>query len=106
MTTSPHKAEILSSSLEAFKKIQQERASMCTANDVKILGPACPNFQSVDKLAGKSNVMLNAKESQIKSRKQSGNSDLIQGNLGGEKRLIESGRSCKVNLGQNGRVPP
>ncbi|KAL4633569.1 hypothetical protein ACB092_04G132000 [Castanea dentata] len=106
MTTSPHKAEILSSSLEAFKKIQQERASMCTANDVKILGPACPNFQSVDKSAGKSNVMLNAKESQIKSRKQSGNSDLIQGNLGGEKRIIESGRSCKVNLGQNGRVPP
>ncbi|XP_076915401.1 uncharacterized protein LOC143574743 isoform X2 [Bidens hawaiensis] len=28
MTTSPHKAEILSSSLEAFKKIQQERAAM------------------------------------------------------------------------------
>lgn len=28
MTTSPHRAEILSSSLEAFKKIQQERASM------------------------------------------------------------------------------
>ena len=53
MTTSPHKAEILSSSLEAFKKIQQERASMCTANDVKILGPACPNFQSIDKSAGK-----------------------------------------------------
>ena len=51
MTTSPHKADILSSSLEAFKKIQQERASMFTANDVKILGPACPNFQSVDKSA-------------------------------------------------------
>ncbi|KAM0066913.1 putative S phase cyclin A-associated protein in the endoplasmic reticulum [Helianthus debilis subsp. tardiflorus] len=28
MTTSPHRAEILSSSLEAFKKIQQERAAM------------------------------------------------------------------------------
>ena len=106
MTTSPHKAEILSSSLEAFKKIQQERASMHAANDVKILGPECPNFQSVDKSAGKSNITLNAKNSQIKSRKQSGNSDLIQGNLGGEKRIIESGRSCKVNLVQNGRVPP
>lgn len=106
MMTSPHKAEILSSSLEAFKKIQQERASMHAANDVKILGPECPNFQSVDKSAGKSNFTLNAKNSQIKSRKQSGNSDLIQGNLGGEKRIIESGRSCKVNLVQNGRVPP
>ncbi|XP_071715472.1 uncharacterized protein [Rutidosis leptorrhynchoides] len=28
MTTSPHRAEILSSSLEAFKKIQEERAAM------------------------------------------------------------------------------
>jgi hypothetical protein len=108
MTTSPHKAEILSSSLEAFKKIQQERASMCTANDVKILGPDCPNFQSGDNLhksAGKSDVTSNSKYSQIKSRKQNGSSDYIQGNLSGEKQNTESDRSCKVNFVQNGHVP-
>nr|XP_043635633.1 uncharacterized protein LOC122606826 isoform X2 [Erigeron canadensis] len=35
MTTSPHRAEILSSSLEAFKKIQQERADMNNNNSWK-----------------------------------------------------------------------
>lgn len=34
MTTSPHRAEILSSSLEAFKKIQQERAATCIKTGV------------------------------------------------------------------------
>ena len=32
MTTSPHRAEILSSSLEAFSKIQQERAKTHTSD--------------------------------------------------------------------------
>lgn len=35
MTNSPHRAEILSSSLEAFKKIQMERAGMLTRDDAK-----------------------------------------------------------------------
>ncbi|XP_020582167.1 uncharacterized protein LOC110025841 [Phalaenopsis equestris] len=35
MTTSPHRAEILSSSLEAFRKIQSERASKHIAHDGK-----------------------------------------------------------------------
>ncbi|PKA59874.1 hypothetical protein AXF42_Ash015932 [Apostasia shenzhenica] len=37
MTTSPHRAEILSSSLEAFRKIQEERANKYVVNDVKDL---------------------------------------------------------------------
>ncbi|KAG2679356.1 hypothetical protein I3843_11G048500 [Carya illinoinensis] len=108
MTTSTHKAEILSSSLEAFKKIQKERASMCTSNDAKILGSEC-YFQSGDNLnksSEKTDATSNAKDSQIKSRRQSASTDFIQGNITGEKRNIESGRSCKVNLVQNGRVPP
>ncbi|KAF5477102.1 hypothetical protein F2P56_003777 [Juglans regia] len=108
MTTSTHKAEILSSSLEAFKKIQKERASMCTSNDAKILGSEC-YFQSDDNLnksSEKTDATPNARDSQIKSRRQSASTDLILGNITGEKRNIESGRSCKVNLVQNGRVPP
>lgn len=108
MTTSPHKAEILSSSLEAFKKIQQERASMRTTNDARIPGPDCHNFQSGDnmnKSAGTGDVISISKDQPIKSRKQNGSSDLILGKLSGEKQNTESGRSFKVNLVHNGRAP-
>lgn len=40
MTTSPRRAEILSTSLEAFKKIQQERASKQTTEDPRGSRPA------------------------------------------------------------------
>ncbi|KAK9278237.1 hypothetical protein L1049_027799 [Liquidambar formosana] len=109
MTTSPHRAEILSSSLEAFKKIQQERASMHQANNVGTLGPECPKHHHLSgdilkKLAGGNDVTQNAKDLVMKPRKQSGGSDLTQGNLSGERRNVESGRSSKVNFVQNARV--
>lgn len=109
MTTSPHKAEILSSSLEAFKKIQKERTSVHASNDGKVLGPKCSNSQSGNKpskSAGKSDAIPNSKDSQIKLRKQSGSSDLIQGNLRGEKQNTESGRSSKLNSVHHGWIPP
>ncbi|XP_010663302.1 uncharacterized protein LOC100262175 isoform X3 [Vitis vinifera] len=90
MTTSPHRAEILSSSLEAFKKIQQERASMRQVNDPKIPGPEFPIQYCEDSI--------------LKPRKQGGVSDLIQGNLNAEKRNVEPVKSSKLNSVQNGRV--
>ncbi|CAK7323248.1 unnamed protein product [Dovyalis caffra] len=111
MTTSPHRAEILSSSLEAFKKIQQERANMLEANNAKILGLECSNLHEVsvhnlNKSAGKSDVILGAKDLAMKSRKQSGVSYSTQGNLNGEKRNIDLGRFNKVNLVKSSHDPP
>ncbi|XP_057952535.1 uncharacterized protein LOC131146772 isoform X2 [Malania oleifera] len=109
MTTSPHRAEILSSSLEAFKKIRQERAGMSLANDVKPPGVECPNDQNIasdtlKKSAQRSFLATNSKDLMIKSRKQSRGPDLTQRNIIGEKRSVESSRSNKI--AQNGRVPP
>ena len=109
MTTSPHRAEILSSSLEAFKKIQQERASMRQVNDQKIQGPEFPIHHHISgdvlkKSTGKTEVGPDRKDSILKPRKQSGVSDLTQGNLNVEKRNVEPVRSSKLNSMQNGRV--
>lgn len=111
MTTSPHRAEILSSSLEAFKKIQQERTRMLTATNVRTLGPACPQNHHIStdilkKSAEGSDVTPTADNSVIKSRKQSVGSDVSRGNLGGEKRNVESFKSRKVNLVHSGYVRP
>ncbi|KAI5330191.1 hypothetical protein L3X38_029589 [Prunus dulcis] len=106
MTTSAHKAEILSSSLEAFKKIQQERASLCAANDAKLLSPQYLNLRSGDKLNKPSAIndeKGNAKDSIKKSRKQSGGSDLGEANLNGGKWSTES--SSKTNFVQTERAP-
>lgn len=95
MTTAPQRAEILSSSLEAFKKIQQERASMRQFNDPKIPVPefSIQHPVSVDvlkKSAGKTGVAPICKDSILKPRKQSGVSDIIPG---------------KLNYVQYGRIP-
>lgn len=111
MTTSPHRAEILSSSLEAFKKIQQERAKMIATNNPKTLGLECfnHNYVSSDNLktsAGKNDVTPNPRDSIMRSKKQSGSSDLTQGSLNGEKRNVELGRSNKINLVPNTHDSP
>lgn len=46
MTTSSHRADILSSSLEAFQKIQLERASRHAARDTKVVNSSLANTQS------------------------------------------------------------
>ncbi|XP_077211453.1 uncharacterized protein LOC143846778 isoform X2 [Tasmannia lanceolata] len=109
MTTSPHRAEILSSSLEAFKKIQQERASRHLAQGSKGPVPACPSPQHVStdlprKLPGRGTT-TNAREPRMKSRKQTGILGLGQGNTGGEKRNLETNRLSKALLLQNSRPP-
>lgn len=104
MTTSPHRAEILSSSLEAFKKIQHERGSMSKATNARTSRPNHHHISGgvLKKSAGGIDVTPNAKDSGMKSTKQSGGADLSRGNLNGDKRNAESGRSGKVNLVQNG----
>ncbi|KAJ6418405.1 hypothetical protein OIU84_001723 [Salix udensis] len=111
MTTSSQRAEILSSSLETFKKIQQERANMLAANNTKILGLQCSSSHDVsvdhqNKSAGKSDLMLSAKDSVMKSRKQSGGSYSTQGNLNDKKQNIDLGRFNKLNFVKNGNDAP
>ena len=91
MTTSAQKAEILSSSLEAFKKIQQERAALRQASDSKIF----LNLQSSDslkKLSAISDGTLSAK-------------DLI-GDPSSEQQNTKTFSASKSNSILNGRVSP
>ncbi|XP_052180072.1 uncharacterized protein LOC127793270 isoform X2 [Diospyros lotus] len=109
MTTSPHRAEILSSSLEAFRKIQQERANMHAAADAEKLSlnyPSCDHITNdiSDKYAGKSSLTPDAKEAVLKLRKHSGVSGTTRGSLSGENRSSDSGRSCRINPTQNSHL--
>lgn len=104
MTTSAHKAEILSSSLEAFKKIQKERAS--AANDAQLMGLKYTNIQSSDNLnksPARYDVKFNSKESTMKSRRHSGGSNLVEAVLNGNQNT-EPSSSSRVKLVQNGRL--
>ncbi|KAF5734128.1 hypothetical protein HS088_TW16G00570 [Tripterygium wilfordii] len=99
MTTSPHKAEILSSSLEAFKKIQQERASLKITNDAKALVLACSSGHQISadhlKSTDTMDVIPNVTFLRTESHKQSGSIHLTQGNLTGERPNTKSGKlSC------------
>lgn len=89
MTTSPRRAEILSSSLEAFRKIQQDRATAC-AGDAKLIGPDygsehCGSSSAVDN----SNRKRDNRESMPKTRRQHIVSDLRQGK---EEKNVDSNR--------------
>lgn len=103
MTNSPHKAEILSSSLEAFRKIQQERVSLHAASGAKSLGLNCSNCHYVSdnnltKSAGISDL-IHRSSTVMNSGKQT---ELTPGNSSGDKRNSELRRSSRVNF-QNGR---
>lgn len=78
MTTSPRRAEILSSSLEVFRKIQQERASACAGSG---------NYGSSD-IVEKGDNDFEAKDRQpvLKPRKQNEVFNLPQGSSSKEKR--------------------
>nr|GMC69639.1 uncharacterized protein LOC109193559 isoform X2 [Ipomoea batatas] len=92
MTTSPHRAEILASSLEAFRKIQQERAR-ARANDAGKLGSDCETSDLLRKYTERTDIMSNEKEPVAKARKVSGASDLSHRNSSKEKRNGDAGRS-------------
>uniref|UniRef100_A0A1D1YPV0 S phase cyclin A-associated protein in the endoplasmic reticulum n=1 Tax=Anthurium amnicola TaxID=1678845 RepID=A0A1D1YPV0_9ARAE len=65
MTTTPNRAEILSSSIEAFKRIQQERAGKHVMDDLEVLGGAQLSQQESDRhndnLPGRNDTQLNHK---------------------------------------------
>ncbi|CAI9111967.1 OLC1v1012323C1 [Oldenlandia corymbosa var. corymbosa] len=97
MTTSPRRAEILSSSLEAFRKIQQERASTRATS-----GPG-GHYRSSDTVEeGGSKSEAKERESVSTPKKQNGLIDLPQGNLSKEKKNTDTNRySSKAS-----RLPP
>ncbi|KAK7292183.1 hypothetical protein RIF29_07943 [Crotalaria pallida] len=103
MTTSPHRADILSSSLEAFRKIQQERS-----NNTENVMSKCLSSKSGGNLkkSRSSDGTHNAKDSVTKVRKHIGPSDANQGNLNGKKHNIEGGKPCDAVAMHNGCSPP
>ncbi|KAI3463879.1 hypothetical protein Pfo_020542 [Paulownia fortunei] len=101
MTTSPRRAEILSSSLEAFRKIQQERTSE-RANNAENLGSDCHSCHigtrdilNLEKFAKKDDLVGDSKESTVKATKQTVVSDISQHSTK-EKRNLDSGKSGSV----------
>ncbi|KAG8388751.1 hypothetical protein BUALT_Bualt02G0157900 [Buddleja alternifolia] len=102
MTTSPRRAEILSSSLEAFRKIQQDRTSE-RAKIADNLASACHSchFGSIDtldleKYDENGDLVDDSKELAVKGRKQTGVSDISEGSSTKEKRNLVSSKSGSV----------
>lgn len=101
MTTSPHRAEILASSLEAFRKIQHERASL-SATGVEKMGPShCGSTSVLEIFKEKDDKKSCSNDSLEKSGKQS-NALTPHGNLSREKRHVDSGKSAS----HASRLPP
>uniref|UniRef100_A0A803M0X6 S phase cyclin A-associated protein in the endoplasmic reticulum N-terminal domain-containing protein n=1 Tax=Chenopodium quinoa TaxID=63459 RepID=A0A803M0X6_CHEQI len=98
MTTSPHRAEILSSSLEAFKKIQEERAKERVSGEVSKGHSGLPTMDE-----HKRENAPNTSELDTKSRRKSGISDAARVNVSRERRSTETSRSSKTSV-QNSRV--
>lgn len=103
MTTSPHRAEILSSSLEAFKKIQQERASKHVRDDAKV--ELSRSTRHVSRVSSGPYVVP-------PTAKYSGRNLEKLGALGADQRIsnkeklnAEMTRPSKTYLLQNGRFP-
>lgn len=98
MTTSPHRADILSSSLEAFRKIQQERASLQSSNNTENSTTKCLTSESVAnvKISRVGDGTHNAKDPVTKSRKHISSSDAITVQSGCDTR--ESILTSEVNL--------
>ncbi|XP_039146295.1 uncharacterized protein LOC120283651 [Dioscorea cayenensis subsp. rotundata] len=99
MTNSPHRAEILSSSLEAFKKIQMERAGMLARDDVKAssahtssleipIGPYRTSPKASDEVAT---------EHQMQSEKQAGVLDSDQGLIITKKQNVYMSNQSRAN---------
>ncbi|KAI3685055.1 hypothetical protein L6452_34288 [Arctium lappa] len=102
MTTSPHRAEILSSSLEAFKKIQQERATM-NSNSRKIgFTESYDRSRSgsvLNKHTSRTDVSSGAREPATEPRKRSGVTVLSQGNSSKAKKNADPSKNKKEVLG-------
>ncbi|KAL8056885.1 hypothetical protein ABFS82_04G147100 [Erythranthe guttata] len=91
MTTSPHRAEILSSSLEAFRKIQQDRTSE-RANNAENLDIGTRDILDLENYAKKDNSVGDSKELTVNSMKHTGVVDISQSSTK-EKRNLDSDNS-------------
>lgn len=101
MTTSPRRAEILSSSLEAFRKIQQERTSE-RSHKAKNLGSdyhSCHfgtrDILDLEKYAKNDDLVSGSKDLTSKATEQTGVTDISQHSTK-EKRNLDSGKSGSV----------
>ncbi|GAB2270053.1 hypothetical protein Dimus_004967 [Dionaea muscipula] len=103
MTTSPLRAEILSSSLEAFKKIQQERVKIHVTDDVNNTGNERHTRKPLSLYVLDSSSTSGVADLGNKSRKQNTVSDFSQVNSSREKRFTEAGRSSKSSSVRNNR---
>lgn len=109
MTTSPHRAEILSSSLEAFRKIQQERANMHASNDAgrqgfNHLDTHRKTINILEQHTCETSMISDCKASVVKPRKQNGVIVLTQGSSSRERRNADLSRCNKMKSLQNGRT--
>ncbi|XP_074304130.1 uncharacterized protein LOC141638681 [Silene latifolia] len=103
MTTSPHRAEILSSSLEAFKKVQEERAKERAAGEGNVTCTqilACP---SVTLDSHNRSIISETSEPRSKLRRKSVAGDAASVNISRERRVSDCGRSSKMSV-QSGRL--
>ncbi|KAK9053808.1 hypothetical protein SSX86_024882 [Deinandra increscens subsp. villosa] len=99
MTTSPHRAEILSSSLEAFKKIQQERAAMNESSRKTGFTDSyghSRNGTSVNKHTSRSDRTNGAQEPSMDLRKRSGIGILPKENSSRGKKNPDSGKNKEI----------
>ncbi|CAN6470102.1 unnamed protein product [Victoria cruziana] len=103
MTTSPHKAEILSSSLEAFKKIQMERARKCSSCNSEGVTCIClrphPSLKCLPNKSVRSDDTSVSGELGSKSRKQ----NCPGGGSVFDKKKLETSR--KITSSQNNHLP-
>lgn len=102
MTTTPHRAEILSSSLEAFKKIQSERAGKHIAEDAKNMSFSSSTCQVPSSSPETYNVSSSAREPGINSEKQT---DILDpADINREKQKMEPTSRSKAHSVQIGRI--
>ncbi|RWW34631.1 hypothetical protein GW17_00000589 [Ensete ventricosum] len=104
MTTSPHRAEILSSSLEAFKKIQLERAAKDTTKDAKNFGAISSSHEVASSLSGVDEIS-NARYLHLKKEKQTIVLNNNGMNMDSNKQNPDTDRPGKRHFVQNGRLP-
>ncbi|RWW82116.1 hypothetical protein BHE74_00009433 [Ensete ventricosum] len=104
MTTSPHRAEILSSSLEAFKKIQLERAAKDTTKDAKNFGAISSSHEVASSLSGV-DLVSNARYLHLKKEKQTIVLNNNGMNMDSNKQNPDTDRPGKRHFVQNGRLP-
>ncbi|XP_047337958.1 S phase cyclin A-associated protein in the endoplasmic reticulum-like isoform X2 [Impatiens glandulifera] len=107
MTTSPQHAEILSSSLETFRKFQEARDKMHGNEEQDGTGSSLLPMTNrvIDNDTGTSDAKHHVKEVTSKPKKKSGISDLTQVCLNVDKRTSDSSRSSKMKSKQNRSLP-